>query len=125
MHDVVTAAYERWRAGDVDGFLALFPADAVFVVPGSTRVSGDHDKASFRRVLEHVVAVSGTGRYRSELVSSYESPEGATFVFDNFVVLNGVEQKYHSMHEWILRDGELHVWMLYVHEYELFSRAWA
>jgi ketosteroid isomerase-like protein len=125
VHEAVSAAYQCWRTGDVDGFLARFADDAQFVIPGSTRVSGDHDKAAFRRVLEHVVAVTRAGRYRSELVTSYESESGEICVFDNYVVVHGDERKYHSVHEWIMRDGAPRAWMLYVHEYETFQRVWA
>ena len=124
MDDVVAGAYERWNAGDVEGFLATFRDDAIFVVPGKTRVSGDHDKAGFRRVLEEISAAAREGRHKQELVCSYFGPNGSTHVFDNFVSINDRETKYHSIHEWILRDGSPQVWMLYVHEYEVFDQAW-
>ncbi|MFI5045567.1 MAG: nuclear transport factor 2 family protein [Acidimicrobiia bacterium] len=125
MHETIAAAYQRWSDGDVEGFLALFPEDAVFVVPGRTRVSGQHDKASFRGVLEHVVAVTRAGRYRSELVTSYDAEGGSMYVFDNVVIVDGVEKTYHSVHEWTLRDGTPCVWTLYIREYDLFSQVWA
>jgi ketosteroid isomerase-like protein len=125
MHERIEAAYERWREGDVEGFLALFPDDAVFTVPGGTRISGVHDKASFRKVLEHVVAVTRAGRYRSELATSYDAAGGRMLVFDNVVVVDGVQRTYHSVHEWTLRNGEPRSWTLYVREYDLFSRVWA
>ena len=46
-------------------------------------------------------------------------------VFDNVVVVDGVQRTYHSVHEWTLRDGGLGAWTLYVREYDLFSRVWA
>jgi len=125
MHESIDAAYARWRDGDIDGFLAVFPDDAVFTVPGSTRVSGAHDKASFRRVLEHVVAVTRAGHYRSNLVTTYEAPEGTMFVFDNVVVVDGTERTYCSVHEWAVRDGAPYGWTLYIREYDLFSRVWS
>jgi ketosteroid isomerase-like protein len=125
MHEGIEAAYERWRQGDIEGFLAMFPDDAVFVVPGRTRVSGTHDKAAFRKVLEHVVAVTRAGRYRSELVTAYDAPDGEMLVFDNVVVVDGDERTYHSVHEWTLRDGRPLRWTLYVREYDLFSRVWS
>ncbi|HEY2332482.1 MAG TPA: nuclear transport factor 2 family protein [Acidimicrobiales bacterium] len=125
MHDIVAEAYDRWAAEDHDGLLALFADDAVFVVPGSTAVSGTHDKAAFRQVLETVSAATEAGRHRQELVCSYDGEGGSACVFDNVVVVDAVETKYHSVHEWILRDGVPHVWMLYVHEYDLFQAVWA
>ena len=124
MDDIVAKGYERWDANDFDGFLGLFPDDAVFVVPGATRVSGDHDKTTFRGVLEEVAVATMEGRHRQERVCSYSGPSGAALVFDNFVTIEGKETKYHSVHEWIFRDGSPHVWMLYVHEYDVFEQAW-
>ncbi len=40
-------------------------------------------------------------------------PGGSACVFDNYVTVNETEIKYHSVHEWILRDGVPQVWMLY------------
>jgi len=45
------------------------------------------------------------------------------FVFDNFVTLDGKTEQYHSVHEWITRDGKLVAMMVYVHEYDMFERA--
>ena len=121
LSETVTLGYERWAAQDVDGFLGLFDDDAVFVVPGTTSLSGDHDKESFRRVLDTVGEATRMGRHRQQEVCRYESDGGVAVAFDSYVADSG---KYHSMHEWIFKNGRPHVWMLYVHEYELFSEAW-
>jgi ketosteroid isomerase-like protein len=122
-NDTVTIAYERWRVGDFDGFLELFDNDAVFVVPGRTALSGDHDKETFRGVLTAVAEMSRSGRHRQELVCAYQNDNGAALVFDTYFG-PGENEKYHSVHEWIFRDGRPHVWMLYVHEYDLFEQLW-
>ena len=119
MHEAVTAGYERWNGTDFDGFLSLFADDAVFVIPGSTSRSGEHDKAAFRGVLESVGAAIRDGQHRQELVCTNDGPSGSMCVFDNFVVMNGGETTYHSVHEWILRGGIPHVSMPYVHDYDL------
>ena len=121
--ETVALAYERWAQDDFDGFLDLFASDAVFVVPGATRVSGDHDKKAFRAVLESIEEATRAGRHRQELVCTYEGESGVVAVFDTF--LGGPDAaQYHSAHEWIFRDGVPHVWMLYVHEYDVFDAAW-
>jgi ketosteroid isomerase-like protein len=125
MHEIATRAYQRWSAGDIDGLLDLFVDDAQFIVPGSTTISGEHDKEGFRDVLEHVGELSIAGQHRQELVCSYEGPSGAVWVFDNAVAVDGQELEYHSVHEWVVRHGELHAWMLYVHEYDRFEEAWS
>jgi ketosteroid isomerase-like protein len=123
--DTVAEGYRRWSLGDVDGFISLFADDAIFVIPGSTRLSGDHDKTGFRRILEEVAAAARDGRHKQELVCSYAGPTGLVCVFDNFARIDGTDAKYHSIHEWIFRDGVPQAWMLYLHEYELFERAWS
>jgi len=121
--ETITAAYELWAAGDLHGFLELFPDDAVFVVPGATSVSGDHDKAGFRTVLERVAEAAKAGRHRQELVCQYQGDSGAALVFDTHFGPSDADM-YRSIHEWVFRDGRLQVWMLYVHEYELFANLW-
>lgn len=124
MQTIVSSAYDRWDAGDVEGFLALFVDNAVFVVPGSTRLSGQHDKTAFSTVLGEVLEATTAGRHRQELVCSYDGPSGTMCVFDTFVTIAGEEHQYHSAHEWMVRDGKPYAWMLYLHEYATFERAW-
>jgi ketosteroid isomerase-like protein len=122
-HETIALAYERWGAGDLDGFLDLFDDDAVFVVPGRTPLSGDHDKAAFRSVLDRVAEATRVGRHRQELVCTYQGDSGTALVFDTYFGPDETD-KYHSVHEWIFKEGRPHVWMLYVHEYDLFARLW-
>ena len=122
--DQIAKAYQLWDAGDFDGLLAMFVDSAMFIVPGNTRVSGDHDKASFRKVLDDVAAATRAGDHRQELICSYESTDGGMWLFDNYVTVDGQPQKYHSVHEWTFQDGRPRVWMLYVHEYDIFDKAW-
>jgi len=121
--ETVMLGYERWDAGDFDGLLDLFADDAVFVIPGATSVSGTHDKAAFRAVLDKVAAETKADRHRQELICSYTGDSGVIAIFDNYV--GDEDAKYHSVHEWIFRDGTLHAWMLYVHEYDVFASTWA
>jgi ketosteroid isomerase-like protein len=123
--EVAASAYDLWAKGDVDGLAELFVGGAVFVVPGETRVSGVHQGDALRNVLSELAAAAATGVNRQELVCKYESESGAMFVFDNFITLDGRDEKYHSAHEWIVRDGRLVALMVYVHEYDLFARVWA
>lgn len=120
---MIRTAYDRWTTGDIDGFLEFFVDDAVFAVPGQTSVSGDHDKAAFRKVLERLAEASQAGKHRQELICQYVSDSSAVLIFDTHFG-PGEADKYHSIHELIFRDGRPCVWMLYVHEYDLFSRAW-
>lgn len=125
VNDLIAEAYGHWDAGDIDGLLAMFHDNAMFMVPGTTRVSGDHDKASFRRVLADVASATEAGDHRQELICSYDGSDGAMWLFDNHVTIDGRAEKYHSVHEWGFQDGRPRVWMLYVHEYDIFERAWS
>ena len=120
----VHAAEDKYIQGDVEGFLALFRDDAQFCIPGGTPLSGDHDPASFRPVLERIAAAVRSGSYKPELICRYADAKGAVSIFDNHVTVNGEATKYHSVHEWIMRDGKVAVLLVYLHEYELFEAAW-
>ena len=124
IQEEIAAAYAKWDAGDVDGLLAMFADNAMFIVPGTTRISGDHDKVAFRPVLEAMAGETAAGRHRRQLICTYEGESGAMWLFDSYVTIAGQEQKYHAVHEWGIRDGKPFVWMLYVHEYDVFDRAW-
>ena len=122
---LVLKAYQRWEAGDVDGLLSLFHDNAKFFIPGSTPVSGDHDKASFRAVLETVTARTAEGSHSQHIIDSYVGTGGVSAVLDNVITRDGEEIKYHSMHLWEWAEGDkLSYWWLFVHEYKQFERAW-
>lgn len=114
-----------FAAGDVEGFLGLFADDGQFCIPGRTPVSGDHDKDSFRGVLKRMAAAISDGNYQPEVVCRYGDGSGAVTIFDNHVVVGGEPVMYHSAHEWIVRDGQLAVLLVYLHEFERFEAAWA
>src|SRR5437763_11279667 len=94
IHEEIAATYAKWNAGDVDGVLAKFADNAMFLVPGTTRISGDHDKASFRPVLAELVGL------RQVLICTYDGQSGAMWLFGTYATIDGQEQKYHAVHEW-------------------------
>jgi hypothetical protein len=114
--------YRLWSAREFDAMLNRLPDRMMFFIPGNTRFSGDHDKQGFRKVLDGLATVPA---HRQELVCCTETGDDLMAVFDNHIVLDGKETKYHSVHEWIFRDGQPVAFMLYVHEYEIFARVWA
>ena len=122
---IATKAYELWKAGDTDGVARLFGDKAMLAIPGRTPISGDHrGQEAISSVLAKLGSARSSGTHRQEAVCSYASDGGAMFVFDNFVTPGGKTEQYHSVHEWITRDGKLVAMMIYVHEYEVFERAW-
>ena len=62
---MVRAAYDKFGQGDVEGLLAMFHDDAMFYVPGQTRVSGDHPRADFVTAIAQGRADEFRRRYRS------------------------------------------------------------
>lgn len=123
--DLVSEAEQKLVEGDVEGFLGLFGEEAQFCIPGATQLSGDYDRDSFRNALSQISQAIQAGTYKPEMVCRYGSDTGVMSVFDNHVVLDGQATKYHSVHEWIARDGRPSVLLVYVHEYDLFERAWS
>ena len=122
--EIATRAYELWEKREVDAVTALFGDSALLAIPGRTKISGDHKgRAAVSSVLGQIAAAGG--KYRQEPICSYGSSGGAMFVFDNFVTLAGKTEQYHSVHEWMMRDGKLVAVMVYIHEYDVFERAWA
>lgn len=76
------------------------------------------------RPLAELASAIGSGSYKPEVVCHYGGTAGGVSVLDNHVDLDTGLAKYHSTHEWILRDGRLSVLLVYLHEYDLFEKAW-
>ncbi len=65
---VVQRMYAAVAAGDLDGVQACFAADALWHIPGTSAISGDHRGwAAIREVVTTVWRLSG-GTFRSDLV---------------------------------------------------------
>ena len=124
--EIATKAYELWKTRELDAVAALFGDNALLAIPGRTKISGDHKgRAAVSSALAQIAQARAGDKHRQEPICSYSSSGGAMFVFDNFVTLAGKTEQYHSVHEWMTRDGKLVAVMLYVHEYDVFERAWA
>lgn len=121
---VVQDAENLFCQGDVDGFLALFDEKAQFFIPGRTPLSGEHDCTTVRPHLERMAMAVRSGDYKPEVICRYGGQGGALSVLDNHVLVDGQSMKYHSVHEWLLRDGRLVVLLVYLHEYDIFEAAW-
>jgi ketosteroid isomerase-like protein len=119
------AAFAQWTEGDVEGLLSHFADDARFFIPGSTTISGEFDGPAFRTMLSGVMDMTASGRHRQELVCGYEGTSGVVWVLDNVVTVGDAELTYHSAHEWIRKGATFAAWMVYVHEYDVFERAWS
>jgi ketosteroid isomerase-like protein len=68
--DVVRRLYAAVAAGDIDGAAACFAADALWHLPGTAPISGDHRGwAAIRKVIASSLRLSG-GTFRAELVGN-------------------------------------------------------
>lgn len=121
---MVRETYESLSRWDVNAVLALFADDAKFFVPGTTRISGDHDRARIPEVLETMRAVCA-GVLRRDVLDVVATSSGAIAVLHEYVTRDGHEFDYHSIHDWDVRNDKVAYWWVYVHEYDRFDRAWS
>jgi ketosteroid isomerase-like protein len=118
----VRSIYKLLDDGDVDGVLALLAPDAKIFIPGSTRVSGDHEGDARRRALADVASVSGG--VRRALLDCKENEHGIDVTMHDYVGPESDQHGYHAIHQFEIRDGKLAYWWWYPHEYDEFERAW-
>jgi hypothetical protein len=123
--ETAEAVYGCIESGDVEGVMGAL-GDAMVAIPGGTAISGDHKGADFRAIASQIIDAVTEGRLRRELIAFYDQgPGGTVAVWDNLVPIDGGESKYHTAEEWMSVDGSLVAWMIYVHEYDVFEKAWA
>lgn len=118
---LVRGAYARLDRGDIDGLLALFTDDARFFVPGSTRISGDHERGTIGGILQTIAATELKRDLLDFLISDYS----VAVVVHEYVRRGDEELDYHAIHVWDLKDGKVPYLWFYVHEYDRFELAWA
>jgi hypothetical protein len=119
----VRGAIERLSAGDTDAFFAMFASDAKFFVGGHTRLSGDHDAESFRRIA----GTQATGdTFRREIIGIAASEDGAwaDAVVKDYVRRDTATFEYHAVLEFQSSGDAFTYFWIYVHEYDQFDAAW-
>lgn len=114
---LVRGAYARLERADIDGLLTLFTDDARFFVPGTTRISGDHERDAIAGVLETIARTNLKRDLLDFLISDYS----VAVVVHEYVR----DFDYHAIHVWDIKDGKVPYLWFYVHEYERFGLAWA
>ena len=121
---MVKEAYAKFGAGDVEGLLDMFHDDAMFYVPGQTRVSGDHEKSAFvTSIAAPVMEISG-GSFKEDILDIYTSDHGAAVVLHHSLTRDGQEINYHTIHVWDVKGDKFNAWWEYPHEFDQFQRAW-
>jgi ketosteroid isomerase-like protein len=121
---MIRQAYGRLDRWDIDGLLEIFGPNAKFFVPGRTRISGDHPREAIAAVLENMRALASEGM-RTKILGVVPCSSGALATLHQYVVRDGQEYDYHSIHDWDIREGMVAYWWIYVHEYDAFERAWS
>jgi ketosteroid isomerase-like protein len=117
---LVRGAYSRLDRADVSGLLELFTDDAKFFVPGSTRISGDHQRTEIAGVLEDIAKTS----VKRDLLDFLTSEYSVAVVVHEYVTRDGAEVDYHAIHVWDIKDGRVPYLWIYPHEYDQFELAW-
>lgn len=126
LKELLDQAQQHWQAGDADGWLKLFTADAKFFVPGATAVSGDHTAEQFRTFVRRLMRAHGeeSGLW---VIDTYLSANGAAVLADQKVLREGHTHHYHAMMLYEIGPNaadRFAWWWLMVHEYDAFEQAW-
>ena len=118
---MVKEAYAKFGAGDVEGLLDMFHDDAMFYVPGQTRVSGDHEKSAFvTSIAAPVMEISG-GSFKEDILDIYTSDHGAAVVLHHSLTRDGQEIKVGHLNG---RSRPYHVTMRYAPPPTASSSGW-
>jgi uncharacterized protein (TIGR02246 family) len=116
VHQLVARVAELERSQqteDVDGFLALFDADAVWVTGGGRRLIGRDAIAAFTREVLPGAMANGTVRYGIENILFITPDVALTGVNQEYLTLDGrplaPRQQGRPSYVWRRRDG---MWLL-------------
>ena len=119
------SAVDRLSAGDVDGFLQLGTEKTKFFIGGRTKISGDHDVESFRRVASNLAVEEG--RLRRDVIGVAIGGEGewADVLVHDYVTTRGIDRDYHAVLEFQIESEKISYFWIYVHEFDAFADAWS
>lgn len=115
--------YGHFSRGEIEAVLALCHDDVVFSIPGKTRISGRHTKATAAAWVEALNHISG-GTFHEDILDILVSEERVLLFLDHRFQRDGRPVQYHTAHLWRVRDGlfaALHVLPL---DLDAFERAW-
>ena len=106
---VLVDSYKAWEAGDADGMVASYTADATAILPGSLRGSREVIRESM--ALAFAGPLKGTSTYNKRLSLRFVGPDAAIVVTESAILFPGqaeVPEAAKVNATWVLekRDGQ-------------------
>jgi ketosteroid isomerase-like protein len=115
--------YGQLDAGHLDMFLEGCTDDATFLIPGDGPVSGLWNKASFKALLNPIIADS-RGLFLQHVLAVVANNDQALLLIFNRFVRDGQVRQYRTAHHLVLRDGFIAGWEEHPGCREEFEAAW-
>ena len=84
---VLVDTYKAWEAGDADGMVADYTADATAILPGSLRAGRDVIRESM--ALAFAGPLNGTSTYNKQLSLRFVGRDAAIVVSESGIVFGG------------------------------------
>jgi len=84
---VLADSYKAWEAGDADGMVASYTADATAILPGSLR--GSRDVIRDNMALAFEGPLKGSSTYNKQLSLRFVGREAAIVVSESGILLAG------------------------------------
>jgi ketosteroid isomerase-like protein len=105
---VVREAWEKWVAGDLDGFVKLFDPDGVWNNAGHNRISGPRrGHAEITAVAQLVFEISG-GTLKAQPIELAASGENSVLgYFQLDAERPGATIHQNGLQKWLVRNGKI------------------
>jgi uncharacterized protein (TIGR02246 family) len=109
IHAVLVDSYKAWEAGDADGMVASYTADATAIMTGSLRDSRDVIRESMALAFEG--PLKGTSTANKRLSLRFIGPDAAIVISESGILFGGEtdvpnERKVNATWVFEKRDGQ-------------------
>ncbi len=105
---VVKVAWEKWVAGDLDGFVKLWAPDGVWTLPGQNRISGrfqGHEQIA--EVARLAFEISG-GTLKAEPIELAASGEDSVLGYFHLEAQRpGASINQNALQRWVIRESKI------------------
>jgi uncharacterized protein (TIGR02246 family) len=107
---VLVDSYQAWAAGDADGMVANYTADATAIMTGSLRDSREVIRQSMARSFEGLL--KGSSTYNKQLSIRFVGRDGAIVISESAILFAGETEVPDDLRKvnatWVLekRDGQ-------------------
>jgi len=122
--ELLRRVYGNAAAGDTAAVLADCTDDAVFHVPGRTRVSGSYPRDRYHALVGKVLGLT-QATYRESVQSVLVDDERGVVLLVAEMERGGVAIRYGTVHVWAFRDGRCAERWEYLDQYDAFMQAFA